>query len=204
MKDLGLGGLLQLKIQQHRNWKIEELMKRFDPATRKLGVHGRELVITEDDVERILGLAGGRKDISRLNSKLQELRQKCKMRKDSRKELIANMEGIENNEEWQANFILLAIHCVLRPTSALYCGPASLDFIDDGHGLENMNWCRYVLDGLVLGALDFHNQLKHLEGGKSLSLRLKGCTLLLKVVMQSFEYVAIYELFINTYFSQNI
>ena len=109
MKDLGLGGLLQLKIQQHRNRKIEELMKRFDPATRKLGVHGRELVITEDDVERILGLAGGRKDISRLNSKLQELRQKCKMRKDTRKELIANMEGIENNEEWQANFILLSI-----------------------------------------------------------------------------------------------
>ena len=53
MKDLCLGGLLQLKIQQHRNRKIEELMKHFDAVTRKLRVHGRELVITEDDVERI-------------------------------------------------------------------------------------------------------------------------------------------------------
>ena len=52
---------------------------------------------------------------------------------------------------------------MLRPTSSIYCCPSSLDFLDEVSGLRDMNWCKYVLDGLIEGAADFHKQLKSVE-----------------------------------------
>ena len=199
IKDLGLDGLLELKIQQHRNQKIEELMRRFDPETRTLVVHGRSLVISEDDVGRIMGLPAGTKDISMLKNDLGDIRETYNLDKKKRKEVIALMRNMTDNQEWQANFILLAIHCVLRPTSSIYCCPSSLDFLDEVSGLRDMNWCKYVLDGLTEGAADFHKQLKSVQDGEKNSLRLKGCTLLLEVLMVLFfEYIITYEIFMNT------
>ena len=198
VKELGLGGLLGLNVQQNRNQKIEELIRRFDPETRLLSVHGQQLEITENDVRRIFGLPAGTRDISKLKRNLRELRDRYNLKKEKRKELLRNMETIENNEEWQANFILVAIHCVLRPTSSLNCSPASLDFLDDVSGLQDMNWCKYVLDGLIAGTTDFHNQVKNVEDGLSFSLSLKGCTLLLEVIMQFLKIVFIDGSFVNT------
>ena len=186
IKDLGLDGLVALKVQQHRNQKIEELMRRFDPETRTLVVHGRDLLICEDDVRRILGLPAGTKDISNLKNNLGELRERYNLDKKKRKEVIALLRNMNDNQEWQANFILLAIHCVLRHTSSLYYCLSSLGFLDEVSGLRDMNWCKYVLDGLIEGAVDFHKQLKSVEAGEKNSLRLKGCTLLLEVLMHLF------------------
>ena len=187
VEDLGFGGLLKLKVQQQRIKKIEELMRRFDPQTRKLAVHGRELEITEDDVRSILGLPAGSKDISKLKSNLRELREKYNLKKEKRKELINDLRNINNSKEWQANLILLAIHCVLRPTSSLVCSPSSLDFLDDVSGLREMNWCKYVINGLTAGVVDFHKQLKSVEAGEINTLWLKGCPFLLEVLMHLFS-----------------
>ena len=199
IKDLGLDGLVALKVQQHRNQKIEELMRRFDPETRTLIVHGRDLLISKDDVGRILGLPAGTKDINNLKNNLGELRERYNLDKKKRKEVIALMRNINDNQEWQANFILLAIHCVLRPTSSLYCCPSSLGFLDEVSGLQDMNWCKNVLDELIKWAADFHKQLKSVEAGNKNFLQLKGCTLLLEVLLLLFfQYIVTYKIFMNT------
>ena len=85
IKDLGFDGLLELKIQQHRNQKIEELMRRFDPEIRTLVVHGRGLLISEDDVGRIMGLPAGTKDISMLKNDLGDIRETYNLDKKKKK-----------------------------------------------------------------------------------------------------------------------
>ena len=189
VKELGMGGLLELKIQHHRNMQIEELMRHFDLTTRKLVVHGRELHITEEDVQRILGLSCGSMGEGEHYDLMRELKEKSQLKKVKRRELIVGMSEIQDKEEWEVKFIMLAIHCVLRPISSLNCSSATLEFLDHIGGLGEVNWCRYVLDGLVAGVMDFHNQLKNVVDGKTNSLCLKGCTLLLEVRINFFVYV---------------
>ena len=109
------------------------------------------------------------------------------------------MRNMNDNHEWQANFILLAINCLLSPTSSLYCCPISLNFLDEVSGLQDMNWCKNVLDELIEGEADFHKQLKSVEAGNKNFLQLKGCTLLLEVLMLLFfQYIVTYKIFMNT------
>ena len=156
-------------------------MRRFDPTRRVLAVHGRELCITEEDVRRILGLSSGSACEAEHYGLMTELKEKYELKKVKRRDLIAGMSEIQEREEWEVKFIMLAICCVLRPTSSLNSSPATLDFLDEVGGLKEVNWCKYVLDGLVAGAVDFHNQIQNAADGKTNSLRLKGCTLLLEV-----------------------
>ena len=181
VKELGFDGLLGLRIQQNRNVEVIELMRRFCWQTQTLRVHGKELKLTEQLVGRILGLPYGGRDMMKLKSNLGNVQQKYKVRRESRRALIEELSNMETGKEWQANFILLANHCVLRPSSSLSCSPCRLDFLDDISNMREMNWCKYVLDGLCAGAKDLQAQLAEFEKGDRSSLNLKGCTVVLEV-----------------------
>ena len=151
---MGMGGLLHLNIKRCRLGVAYELLKRFDPKSCELQVHGRKLPLDESRVSWILGLPSGGVAFSSLKYNKKKICAKygIKENKLKRKDLLRELLSSEVGERWQALFLLFATNCVLKPSYTYHVSHEVLRVMSNGQNLKAVNWSKYVLDGIIKGA----------------------------------------------------
>ncbi|CAI0418009.1 unnamed protein product, partial [Linum tenue] len=180
IEDMGFGGLLHLKKHKLKLKLCEELMMRFDVTTSQLNVHGNRLTLRVDDVVTILGLHGGGMDVDTNLGEGDEVRVrfnlgygqiKCSnLKTDMMKDLTVG-------EEFRGKFLLYSMSRLLRPSTAVYVPNNYLRILGNIDDVGNLNWAKFVYDGLLEGIKDYQNKLE----GTSREQSVTGCILLLEI-----------------------
>ncbi|CAI0381156.1 unnamed protein product, partial [Linum tenue] len=180
IEDMGFGGLLHLKKHKLKLKLCEELMMRFDVTTSQLNVHGNRLTLRVDDVVTILGLHGGGMNVDTHLGEGDEVRVrfnlgygqiKCSnLKTDMMKDLTVG-------DEFRGKFLLYSMSRLLRPSTAVYVPNNYLRILGNIDDVGNLNWAKFVYDGLLEGIKDYQNKLE----GTSREQSVTGCILLLEI-----------------------
>ena len=181
--EIGMGGLLDLRIKTARNFMAYELLRRYDVENSSLKVHGHNIPINEEHVSWILGLSDGGIDLNTLKYNKKELCNKygIKGSKLKRKDLVEELLHTDVGDRWLALFMLFATDCVLRPNYTYFVSHEVLRVMGQRHNLKAVNWSKFVLDGLVKGAKTIEKTTFDLSAGHKAYVRIHGCTVFLEV-----------------------
>lgn len=192
--EMGMAGLLDLRIKTPRNFISYELLRRYDVENSSLKVHGRDIPINEGHVSWVLGLPAGGIDLSTLKFNKKEVCKKygIKGSKLKRKDLAEELLQTDIGERWMALFVLFATDCVLRPSYTYYVSHKVLRVMAHRHNLKAVNWSKYVLDGLVEGAKKLENTNVEMSAGQKAYVPIHGCTVFLEVRVYNFFFLRLW------------
>ena len=174
---------MDLNLKVSRNGVAYELLRRFDVRSRSLQVHGRKVQLSEGHVSWILGLPCGGIEVSSVNFNKKKVCAKYGIKSSSlsRKELVRELKRTDIGERWVALFVMLAVDCVLWPSTSYFVSHDILRVMSHSQNLKSINWSKFVLDGLVGGAKKLAKIPDDLVAGEKLYIPIHGCTILLEV-----------------------
>ncbi|KAH7859200.1 hypothetical protein Vadar_032962 [Vaccinium darrowii] len=157
IKSMELGGLLELRCTRLHHDLLQWLVDKFDPSRCLLCVHGRELVLTITEVQRLLGIHGCGSDIMLAGFSDQVFKKLCFDLKVEQGVITLKALGTYLTDckdvtlEFKRKFVLYMLGSFLCPTSQSYVTENYLHFVRDVDTLNESNWAKLTLQCLANG-----------------------------------------------------
>ncbi|OMO88198.1 Peptidase C48, SUMO/Sentrin/Ubl1 [Corchorus olitorius] len=161
IKEVGLGGLLSLKMKKMYREFCLNLLHHFNVSERCFEMQGKKISMSVEDVEWVMGLSskGNSLDTSGSVDEVEKIREKYNLPKQIKiqwlEEEIQKME--EGNDEFKVKFVLYAIGKILCPTMRIDIPQSYLFSIRDVTKLKDVNWGKVLYDHLLNGIEGFHS-----------------------------------------------
>ncbi|CAL5326282.1 unnamed protein product [Camellia sinensis] len=152
----GLGGLLNLRCTKLDHDLYELLIQKFDPKTCSLNVHGRQLLITEQDVHKLLGIPAKGKTIE-LNESSKEFPKLFEelgvvqgaIKLNALRDYLTKTDGA--GEKFKRIFALYILGAFLCPTTKDVVKQSFIHLVQNVDGMKDYNWSKFTLQFLVRG-----------------------------------------------------
>ena len=185
VKEMGLGGLLSLKIHSLKRGLCEWILTKFDPDTRTLNVYNESYIFTALDVEWILGLHYGGSELQTNGSPelIEDLQNSIF---NGNNELFLHDIGSrleelkEDSDKFRRLFVLFAVGRFLCPTMKATVNASLLHMLLDVSSLGGGNWAKFVFDSIITG-------VKHYKAKQQVYV--SGCIFVLMVTYLYLVYV---------------
>ena len=141
VKEIGFGGILNLRQTKLEIKLLRWLADKFNPKTQTLNLHGKNLKLTLESVSSILGLKNEGLEVSLEKPNLEiSARYVIKGGRVSLKILKEELEKCEEHGEFfKRNFALYTLGAVLCPTTNLSINQSFLSVVEDVANIGNRN-----------------------------------------------------------------
>ncbi|XP_010528520.1 PREDICTED: uncharacterized protein LOC104805598 [Tarenaya hassleriana] len=176
VKNMGFGGLLDLRCRTLRRSLCLWLLERFDTRKCCLKICGHCIPLHPKDVEHVMGLASDGKEV--INSGPGDVISDLRLSYNATNHGISvhNLEEKllipEAGEDFKRSFILYALGTLISPTARLDVSPSFLHFLTNIDVIHQFNWGKFLLDRLVREVSRFQQRKQHAVGGCLLFLQL--------------------------------
>ncbi|KAL7219661.1 hypothetical protein ACSBR2_012678 [Camellia fascicularis] len=159
----GLEGLLNLRCTKLDHDLCEWLVHKFDPKTCSLNVHGRQLLSTELDVHKLLGiLAKGKTiELKKSSQKFPKLFEELgvvqgAIKLNPLREYLTKIEG--DGEEFRRIFALYILGAFLCPTTKDFVKQSFIHLVRNVDGMKHNNWAKFTLQFFVRGLYKYNSK----------------------------------------------
>ncbi|KAH9603814.1 hypothetical protein KSS87_013333 [Heliosperma pusillum] len=189
LRQIGFGGLLHLKLTSVPMTMFSQLLFAFRSEEYFEVSETEKFRLTEDDICDVFGLPNGGHDLELLVTGLASSSSsdgeslKCLWRE--RYNIISSKDPIPlsvvktkllsnglTDEEFKQTFVLFAMSSFLAPASGAVVDLRLLSAVEDVSRIDQLNWCKYVLEELVIGVREAVRGAKYV----------RGCIVLLAIV----------------------
>ncbi|KAH9614341.1 hypothetical protein KSS87_005292 [Heliosperma pusillum] len=189
VRQIGFGGLLHLKLTSVPMTMFSQLLFAFRSEEYFEVSETEKFRLTEDDICDVFGLPNGGHDLELL---VTDLASSSSSDGESLKSLWRERYNIINSkdpiplsavknkllgngltdEEFKQTFGLFAMSSFLAPASGAVVDLRLLSAVEDVSRIHQLNWCKYVLEELVIGVREAVRGTKYV----------RGCIVLLAIV----------------------
>ena len=154
LERIGLGGLLDFKLDGIPNKLAFYVVDKFNPETMEIKLVNDSIVITKDLIGELLGIRNDgkdimeediEKDIDMLDSWNEQYDKKEILTGDVKAEIRKSKVADMN---FKLNFIVLFANVMGGVKGKAVCDLRVLDHIRSDTDLASINWCEYVYRGL--------------------------------------------------------
>ncbi|KAH9605153.1 hypothetical protein KSS87_004761 [Heliosperma pusillum] len=164
LRQIGFGGLLHLKLTSVPMTMFSQLLFAFRSEEYFEVSETEKFRLTEDDICDVFGLPNGGHDLELLVTAKDPIPLSAVKTK-----LLSN--GL-TDEEFKQTFVLFAMSSFLAPASGAVVDLRLLSAVEDVSRIHQLNWCKYVLEELVIGVREAVRGAKYV----------RGCIVLLAIV----------------------
>ncbi|XP_019176446.1 PREDICTED: uncharacterized protein LOC109171821 [Ipomoea nil] len=161
--DMGFGGLLHLQFSSNYSQLVEYLLQRFDVFKSDFILDGDHLHVGEEDVEYILGLPRGKRDVEEgtkseenstaaYNKVLTEWRKRWNVRSGSPITTKMPDEIIrrgDHGDAFKRDFVVFAVSSLLRGNTGRYANYRVIKSLLNIRSISRLNWCKYTYNSLI-------------------------------------------------------
>ncbi|KAH9621312.1 hypothetical protein KSS87_005648 [Heliosperma pusillum] len=189
LRQIGFGGLLHLKLTSVPMTMFSQLLFAFRSEEYFEVSETEKFRLTEDDICDVFGLPNGGHDLELLVTGLASSSssdgESLKSLWRERYNIISSKDPIPlsavktkllsnglTDEEFKQTFVLFAMSSFLAPASGAVVDLRLLSAVEDVSRIDQLNWCKYVLEELVIGVREAVRGAKYV----------RGCIVLLAIV----------------------
>ncbi|KAH9608142.1 hypothetical protein KSS87_023319 [Heliosperma pusillum] len=189
VRQIGFGGLLHLKLTSVPMTMFSQLLFAFRSEEYFEVSETEKFRLTEDDICDVFGLPNGGHDLELLVTGLASSSssdgESLKSLWRERYNIISSKDPIPlsavktkllsnglTDEEFKQTFVLFAMSSFLAPGSGAVVDLRLLSVVEDVSRIHQLNWCKYVLEELVIGVREAVRGAKYV----------RGCIVLLAIV----------------------
>ncbi|KAH9607722.1 hypothetical protein KSS87_015330 [Heliosperma pusillum] len=189
LRQIGFGGLLHLKLTSVPMTMFSQLLFAFRSEEYFEVLETEKFRLTEDDICDVFGLPNGGHDLELLVTGLASSSssdgESLKSLWRERYNIISSKDPIPlsavktkllsnglTDEEFKQTFVLFAMSSFLAPASGAVVDLRLLSAVEDVSRIHQLNWCKYVLEELVIGVREAVRGAKYV----------RGCIVLLAIV----------------------
>ncbi|KAH7862978.1 hypothetical protein Vadar_011764 [Vaccinium darrowii] len=155
VRQIGLGGILQLRLTVLNHHLCDWLVNKFDPDSSSIMFHGRTFLLTESEVHQCLGInAEGNPLVETVSQRYYDLCDFLKCEKGAIKlsRLREDLKSMkEANQVFKISFALYILGAFLCPTTRDAINQSFVHAVIDVETMEKMNWAKLTLDFLCKG-----------------------------------------------------
>ena len=157
VKELGFESVLHFKIDYIPSRLALVLLKNFEENKCKIKLNnGKQIHITEEDVELVYGFPRGDITYSRDKCKsnaafMRKIAKKCGTKKESVNHndvLKVMLNDLQGGRQFKTMFLLLLESTLIEQSTCGMVKSKIGEIIDDLDNVRNVNWCSYVISVL--------------------------------------------------------
>ncbi|KAH9617683.1 hypothetical protein KSS87_017190 [Heliosperma pusillum] len=181
VRQIGFGGLLHLKLTSFSMTMFSQLLFAFRSVEYFEVSETEKFRLTEDDICDVFGLPNGGHDLELLVTGLASSSSSDGESLNSlwreRYNIISSKDPISlsavktkllsnglTDEEFKQTFVLFAMSSFLAPASGAVVDLRLLSAVEDVSRIHQLNWCKYVLEELVIGVREAVRGAKYVRG----------------------------------------
>lgn len=162
VKDIGFGGLLDLKISECPAKLCQYLIENLNVYRCAICLDNQELPLTEEDVQNVFDFPRGQKQViegqkesacDSYSSLLEKWRARWNVKGKSSPFTITMPEEIvkrgDHGDEFKRDFVVLVVSSLIKGSKTRISNYKILYSIADVNTIKDLNWCAYTLNSLM-------------------------------------------------------